>query len=239
MRWFSVKSSLNHWFRLGANNKWLGFLIITNLGKNCQLSSINREINRGSIPERFLTQWWRDARWLAERAISTRLRTFYARDLQDFPKCNFFSLERFPEKPSKFFLECDGNERKMKSDHAQLPVAPPRKISEKNKKSPKNTIDPKNAQQFIENFVNQVKILISPSKFGLYLPQNNYYINLDRYRLLSVARGFSCIFQKIGPVSNFSSKNFRNLSLTMYQLEVILKFHSLFISLFYRLAKIF
>ena len=156
-----------------------------------------------------------------------------------FSQVQFLLTREIPRETFKNFLECDGNERKMKSDHAQLPVAPPRKISEKNKKSPKNTIDPKNAQQFIENFVNQVKILISPSKFGLYLPQNNYYINLDRYRLLSVARGFSCIFQKIGPVSNFSSKNFRNLSLTMYQLEVILKFHSLFISLFYRLAKIF
>lgn len=46
----------------------------------------------------------------------------------------------------------------MKSEPAQLPVPPPRKNAEKSKKSPKTTLDPKNAQLFIENFVNQVKI---------------------------------------------------------------------------------
>ena len=46
----------------------------------------------------------------------------------------------------------------MKSEPAQLPVPPPRKNAEKSKKSPKTTLDPKNAQLFIENFVNQVTI---------------------------------------------------------------------------------
>ena len=65
----------------------------------------------------------------------------------------------------------------MKSEPAQLPVPPPRKNAEKSKKSPKTTLDPKNAQLFIENFVNQVTIknVISNCFTPIVIPKTTFY----------------------------------------------------------------
>ena len=136
--------------RLSNNNQFFA--------KKWQFAAIKREINRGSIPERFLTQPFRffprsiNVIWLAKPPAPA------IEGCIIFPSAILLAKSA-PEKIWKkkiIFLECDGNERKMKSEPAQLPVPPPRKNAEKSKKSPKTTLDPKNAQLFIENFVNQV-----------------------------------------------------------------------------------